>query len=189
MTNTTKIRKNVNVSLQSKQYSKPINDILNDWTDDNLNISIEVCESILLSDKMSKSPTLSNVLTATDLIQKILNLYKVEKTDALIENILSQLITVNMPQLNEIILNSISNNDNITNQLNVINLNKENEAVKTESLNDTEKTVLINEKDIIKKPSNDFEYMENANDSDLDNKTEVSCDSEYEIPMNFILND
>lgn len=197
MENSTKIRKNINVSLQSKFYSKPINNILNDWTDDNLNISIEVCNSILLSDKISKSPTLSKVMTTTDLVHKMLDLYKIEKNDTLIEEILSKLISVDMAQLNDIIVNCVSNNTISPNN---------SKPEKKQMVEDTQKYQVVTsdepvvtdevdeptppKKEVKKESSNNFEYTDETLDDKSSNNHEKKDEGvDYDIPMNFLLND
>ncbi|HBF6599515.1 TPA: hypothetical protein KOT48_003681 [Clostridioides difficile] len=97
-----KIRKNINVSIQSKQYNETINNVLNDWEYEGLNISTEVCNSILISDKIAKSPTLLSVLNIYDLTEKILNLYKVNDKDAL-EEALSKLISIKGDEITKIL--------------------------------------------------------------------------------------
>lgn len=107
-----KLRKNVNVSIQSKKYFRPINNILKEWEDNSLNLSTEVCESLLLSNKISKSPTLLKVVNVCELAEKILNLYPIDDTDKtqMIENVLSQIVQVDTSQLTDVIssLNSVN---------------------------------------------------------------------------------
>lgn len=110
MTKQTKIRKNINVSIQSKKYNEPINDVLTNWEEDGLNISTEVCNSILLANKIAKSPTLLNVMNIYDLAEKILNLYQVDEVENSLEDILSKLINVNGSELTEVI-NATFNGD------------------------------------------------------------------------------
>ena len=44
----TKVRKAINVSLQSKKYTDTINEIVQEWESQNLNISSETCDATLL---------------------------------------------------------------------------------------------------------------------------------------------
>ena len=48
------VRKAINVSLQSKKYSESINEIIKDWEEQELNISAETCEALLLVHRLKK---------------------------------------------------------------------------------------------------------------------------------------
>lgn len=114
MNNTNKIRKNLNISIQSKKYSMTINDILNKWDDEDKNISTEVCESILLSNEIYKSPTLINIIAIYKLIQQLIDLYDL-KDDDVIELILSDIITIknnNLPKIVESLCKKKYSNEN-----------------------------------------------------------------------------
>ena len=44
---THKNRRAINISLQSKKYAEPINEMIQSWEDENLNISTQVCDALL----------------------------------------------------------------------------------------------------------------------------------------------
>lgn len=70
--NVSKTRKNINISLQSEKYGEIINAILNEWDKEGLNISTTACDNLILANKISKSPTLLNVINLYQLSEKIL---------------------------------------------------------------------------------------------------------------------
>lgn len=103
-----KTRKTINVSLQSKKYSDPINRIINEWEDDGSNISVEVCENILLFEKFDKSIVLSNIKNVYELIEKIVALYyplDSDKASMKIEELLSEVISVDNGKLTSALAN------------------------------------------------------------------------------------
>lgn len=92
--------KTINVSLQSKRYAEPINNIVAEWKADGLNVSTETCESILLKNKVDKSATLLQVLSALDLVEKLLKIKGIEDVET-VETILNKMISINMNGLTE----------------------------------------------------------------------------------------
>lgn len=102
-----KSKKNINVSIQSKKYSQPINNILNDWDNNGLNVSTEVCESILLANKIASSPTLLSVIKMYELTDQILSLNKFDNNEKTLEDIISLLIKINGEGLTNIFLNKL----------------------------------------------------------------------------------
>lgn len=98
-----KVRKNINVSIQSKKYTEPINSILNVWEGDGLNISTEVCDSILLADKIAQSPTLLSVMKIYALLEEILELNGANEDS--LEEALSKLIIVKGSELTKVLCN------------------------------------------------------------------------------------
>lgn len=127
-----KPKKTINVSIQSKKYSGPINRILDKWEKNGLNASNEVSENILLVDKLNKSITFSNMFNIYELIEKMVGLYEdLDSQSAFmkIENILSQVITIDnsklgsvLALLNEEYINSMNNK---TSKLNNVTIQKE----------------------------------------------------------------
>lgn len=102
-----KEKKNINVSIQSKKYSKAINNILNDWENNGMNVSTEVCESILLANKIASSPTLLSVIKMYELTDQILSLNKFDNNEKTLEDIISLLIKINGEGLTNIFLNKL----------------------------------------------------------------------------------
>lgn len=103
------IKKNINVSIQAKKYHSKINEILNNWESDGLNFSTEVCESILLANKIASSPTLLSVMKIYDLTDQIFSLNKFDNNGKTLEDILSLLIQVNGEGLTNILCNNSKN--------------------------------------------------------------------------------
>ena len=49
---THKNRRAINISLQSKKYAEPINEMIQSWEDENLNISTQVCDALLFVERL-----------------------------------------------------------------------------------------------------------------------------------------
>lgn len=90
--------KTLNVSLQSKKYGPSINKIVEKWKEDGLNISPEVCKSILMKDKIESNATLLQVLSAYDLVEKILKMKGISD-ETMLESIFSEMIKIDMNKL------------------------------------------------------------------------------------------
>lgn len=134
------LRKSLNVSLQSKKYAEPINKLLDIWKDEGLNASTEVCENILLCDKIKKSFTLVNVLNAYNTAEQMVKLcnhnLSNEELNKIIDSVITSAIVIdnnklidNIKNLNNKLLtqtpaeepnidNSISNNTDMLNTIN-----------------------------------------------------------------------
>lgn len=175
MKNNYKLKKNLNISLQSKKYTEPINKIIKKWEDEGVNISVQTCELILLFDKYNKSLTLSNIKNVFELIEKMVSLYaplNTEESEFLIEEILSDCIKVDNNQLT----------------LSLSKLNKR----KSEMLKDKES--LINNKkdynDIKDELVKDELVVETNNQETYETivNTEVKNNTANEIPMDFFIN-
>lgn len=171
-----KLKKNLNVSLQSKKYTEPINKIIKKWEDEGINISVQICELILLFDKYNKSLTLSNIKNVFELIEKMVSLYaplNTEESEFLIEEILSDCIKVDNNQLT----------------LSLSKLNKR----KLEILKDKE-PLITNKKDCddIKDElvieGNRQETYKTMINTEVKNNTEIKNNTENEIPMDFLIN-
>lgn len=102
-----KERKFINISI-SKKNKEVINKILNNWNKNNIDIAPKICEEIVLMNKLEKSPTFLNMLTAYELIEKILKISmdNVEPSD--IENILEKIVSIDTSKINSVINNKSS---------------------------------------------------------------------------------
>lgn len=103
------IRRNINVSVQSSQYSTEVNKIIDSWEHLGLSISTQACESIILAQKVASSPTLLSVMKLYDLISQILCLNPAGNNDKNLEEIISSVIKINGNGLTDIINNQFSN--------------------------------------------------------------------------------
>ena len=121
-----KQRKTLNISLQSKKFSKRINDLANKWDEEGENLSTEVCKSILLVDELNKSITFTNILNMYELVKKMVYLYyptdsvegerKVEELFSKIISIDTNTLSASMQTLSKEALNSQLNiNSNVSN--------------------------------------------------------------------------
>lgn len=212
-----KIKKNVNVSIQSKKYALPINKILQEWEDNSLNISTEVCESLLLSNKIAKSPTLLKVINVCELAEKILNLYSIEDSQKaqMIENVLSQIIQVDTTKLTTAIseLNNINVglpvqnkemplNNSLNNEVSVT-YEKESTPIiepKIESQTNNFSNEVISNKETSSEENNGTpvpnrrqlrnlgKKTEPASNKDMDGLDDRYNNPEYNIPDDFIFN-
>lgn len=106
-------KKTINISLQSKKYYKTINDILEEWDNNDLQASTEVCESIIWANKFNKSITLVGIVNAYNTAEKMIELYsagrKVDNLDEKLEAILSSAISIDMNKLIEAVKEQCSN--------------------------------------------------------------------------------
>lgn len=100
-----KPKKTINISLQSKKYYEPINEVLAEWEKNGLQASTEVCESILWSKKLNSSMTLISVLNAYSTAEKMLSLYSMgaeyDDLESKLEAVISSAITVDVNKLIE----------------------------------------------------------------------------------------
>lgn len=165
-----KIKKNINVSIQSRKYSNAINTILQNWEEDGSNVSTEVCESILLANKVANSPTLLSVMKLYDLTEQILYLNGVDDTEQKLEDVLSLLIKVNGEGLTDIINSSFKNTTK----------NKKKES-NNSLLRGEEKNIKNNKEDDTIAVSSDEDLLNDIEDIDED--------EDYEIPSDLLFND
>lgn len=167
-----KKRKTINVSLQSRKYSEPMNELINKWEEDGDNISIQVCETLLKWNELQKSPTMLRIFNMFELIKKSIELYGIND-DKKIEEILSSVVKFDATGLNEIFLTmsqiESSNTKKVENIVSKIPIEKE-------TINNTlpkeERPKVV----IPKEP----EKVEEHND--------VPFDGDVDIPMDFLMN-
>lgn len=158
-----RIRKTINVSLQSKKYCGPMNELINKWEDDGCNLSIQVCEQLLKLDKLEQSATFLNILNAFELTEKLAAVYKIDDKNK-IEEILSKVIKLDTANLSEIFM--------------TFNQIQESPIVETKRNVESSKPI---EKPIIK-----VEPIAESVDTTDDTDDEESIGSE--IPMDFLFN-
>ncbi len=103
-----RIRKTINVSLQSKKLGGPINELINRWEADGSNLSVQICENLLRLDQLEHSGTMLKVLNLFDLTKQTASIYNI-KDEAKIEEILSRAITINPSVIAELFLSDTNN--------------------------------------------------------------------------------
>lgn len=91
-----KDRKSLTVSLSSKSNRDSINRIVADWEKEGLNVSVEICNCILLANKINKSPTLLSVISTYELTEKMLKLSNQDINKEQVEQIVSKMINLNI---------------------------------------------------------------------------------------------
>ena len=97
-----KERKTINVSLQSKKYLDPVNKILNEWEEDSLNLSTQICETLLLVDKLKKSATFANVMAMYELIERMMKVYHIEDESQL-NAIFAEVVQIDNAKLTQLL--------------------------------------------------------------------------------------
>ncbi|HCL4480354.1 TPA: hypothetical protein N2D99_002442 [Clostridium botulinum] len=106
-----KLRKSLNISIQSKKYYMPINKIIKEWENKGLSMSTNVCETLLLGYKLSNSIELSKLVNTFEMISKTLSYYyneeNIEEYMKAIENVFSKIISVDGEKLSEFLSNPI----------------------------------------------------------------------------------
>lgn len=136
-----KTRKTINVSIQKKNSDK-LNDILNNWDEEELNLSNEVCKCILFKNELENNQVTQSLISTLNLIKITLknkNLFEKSYDEAFItalKNIIS--ININTQELCSLVENDLyfsnvsktdnSSNDNLKHNLNTYkNFTKNNE--------------------------------------------------------------
>lgn len=162
-----KNRKTINVSLQSKKYSGPINDLINRWEEDGNNLSVQICENLLKLDQLEHSGTMLKVLNLYELTKRTANIYNI-KDETKIEEILSKAIIINPSAITEIFIG----NSNTTSRETVEQINympPVTQPVERQELTQVDRQ---NESSLLDNPINDVPFS--LDDGD--------------IPMDFLLN-
>ena len=173
-----KERKTINVSLQSKKYLDSVNKILNEWEDDSLNLSTQICETLLLMDRLKKSATFANVIAMYELIEKMMKVYHVED-EAQLNKIFSEVVSVDSSKLTHLL--SQLNQENKTQQNVVIS---ETNPVIQEVENRVENTT--ENVDVAHNTEQPKEKKE-ANTPTTASE-ELAITGEFEVQMDFLLN-
>lgn len=96
------VRKAINVSLQSKKYSESINEIIKDWEEQDLNISAETCEALLLVHRLKKLSSLSNIFNIVKMLDNLASIYHYD--DSNIDNMLNQIIHIDNEKFSQILI-------------------------------------------------------------------------------------
>lgn len=154
-----KLKKSINISIQSKKYLNKINSILKEWNEEGLTPSNVICEDILLGYTISKSASLIKIVKLLEMIESILSInYKKDSVEyqLALEEILSKSINIDMSKINSMLISEIQNKsvNNLRDNLDDI---KKEEAHKTSS-ND----IGISEESINKFNSNeDDDFLDN----------------------------
>lgn len=150
-----KLRKSLNISIQSKRYYIPINEIITEWEEQGLSLSTKVCETLLLGYRLSNSVELSKLVNTFEMISKTLShYYNEENTEEYmkaIENVFNKVITVDGETLSEFLSNPIrySNSENASQVVKKHSISEPQKEVVTKTKNEvipqTEKTNSVNE--------------------------------------------
>jgi len=98
----TKVRKAINVSLQSKKYTDTINEIVQEWESQNLNISSETCDALLLVHRLKKFSSLSNIFNIVKMLDNLSEIY--HYTDEDIDKMLNQIIGIDNEKFSQILI-------------------------------------------------------------------------------------
>lgn len=98
----TKVRKAINVSLQSKKYTNTINEIVQEWESQNLNISSETCDALLLVHRLKKFSSLSNIFNIVKMLDNLSEIY--HYTDEDIDKMLNQIIGIDNEKFSQILI-------------------------------------------------------------------------------------
>lgn len=97
-----KERKTLNVSFQSRKYLHDINEILNEWDEEGLNLSTQICDNILLVHQIKQSMTFGSVLAVYELIERMMKVYHIEDSSQL-ERIFSEVVQVDNRRLSQLL--------------------------------------------------------------------------------------
>lgn len=171
-----KRRKTINVSLQSRKYNEPMNELINKWEEDGDNISIQVCETLLKWNEFQQSPTMLRIFNVFELIKKSLELYNIEDENK-IEEVLNSVIKFDATGLNEIFLTmSQLQGSNIKKVENIV----QSPTTKVEPITE----VHIKEDKPITIPTPKVEQLKD----DVNLEKEVPFEEDIDIPLDFLIN-
>lgn len=179
-TSKTKIRKNINVSIQKRNFDK-LNCILNNWDDEELNLSNEVCKSILFKNELENNPLTQTLLSTLNLIKTNLknkNLFDYPSDEALfiaLKNIIS--IKINATELSSFLEDDFyfatSTNSPNTNSLDNIQdtiINNKNTSTDVENNNiNSEFAIDITQEDNINSTNSNSKNLSHKNDTTTNN--------------------
>lgn len=170
-----KERRTINVSLQSKKYLEPVNKILNDWEEDSLNLSTQICDNILLVNQLKKSVTFGNVLAVYELIERMIKVYHIDDESQL-EKIFSSVVTVDNGRLTYLLSqfnNSTSKAEPVQTEIAV---EKKTEVVESKPTEVVETFVAPNTENKTQEVDNEISVTKEDDDDD------------FGIPLDFLLN-
>lgn len=179
-----KERKTINVSLQSKKYLDSVNKILNEWEDDSLNLSTQICETLLLMDRLKKSATFANVIAMYELIEKMMKVYHIED-EAQLNKIFSEVVSVDSSKLTHL-LSQLNQEQNISSKKGVVEETKP--FVQTTENRVKEESTTTEEVDIKHDTEQLKEKEEVVNTQNSQANEELAATGEFEVPMDFLLN-
>ena len=97
-----KQRRAINISLQSKKYAEPINEMIQNWEDENLNISTQVCDALLLIERLNNFTSLSNIFKIVNMLGGLSSIYGY--TDENIDEMLNEIITIDHDKFSKILI-------------------------------------------------------------------------------------
>lgn len=166
-----KDRNTINVSLQSRKYREPMNKLIHSWEEDGNNLSVQICENLLLLEKLQKSATMLKVINMFELTKKTLELYNI-KDDAKIEEIMSKIVLLDASGLNEIFLTM--------NQIQDTQKNTENIETKKITVNEMIEKKL--------EPNNQDNSFEQINKTEPKIEVPIPTLDSLDIPMDFLIN-
>lgn len=95
-------RRAINISLQSKKYAEPINEMIQNWEDENLNISTQVCDALLLVERLNNFTSLSNIFKIVNMLGGLSSIYGY--TDKNIDEMLNEIITIDHDKFSKILI-------------------------------------------------------------------------------------
>ena len=175
-----KERKTINVSLQSKKYLDSVNKILNEWEDDSLNLSTQICETLLLMDRLKKSATFANVIAMYELIERMMKVYHIED-ETLLNKIFSEVVQVDNLKLTQLL--SQLNQEQKPQQSNTIR--EEHQQINTQHIEKQEVIVeKVDEKTEIKTDTKEKPQVP----PNIQTNDELAVTGDVEVPLDFLLN-
>ncbi len=178
-----KERKTINVSLQSKKYLDSVNKILNDWEEDSLNLSTQICETLLLMDRLKKSATFANVIAMYELIEKMMKVYHIED-EAQLNKIFSEVVSVDSSKLTQLLSQL---NQETKPQPSTVIVEETKPIVQTVESRADETPIItetIENKPVVNQPQKKEEQQTIPTQAN----EELAVTGEFEVPMDFLLN-
>ena len=185
-----KIRRAINISLQSKKYMDPINEMVQEWEENNLNISTETCEALLLVHKLKSFSTLSNILNIVNMLESLSSIYNYSEED--IDHMLNQIVSIDNEEFSKILigLNTVGQEPKIKQKKEKKPEEKIEIPVKEkieEKRVDEKKEIKIEEKPS-EKMKRKIEEMKEETLEKTETINEVNETNDVNVPMSFLMN-
>lgn len=183
---THKNRRAINISLQSKKYAEPINEMIQSWEDENLNISTQVCDALLFVERLKRFSSLSNIFKIVNMLDGLSSIYGY--TSENIDEMLQEIIMVDNDRFSEILirLNDMKFDENVMKKM------KEKRSETTKLLKEETKEKIVentnHEKNLEEIEKKEVQEDKIEKTSEKNQIEEEMTEEMSEIPLDFLFN-
>lgn len=186
-----KTRRAINISLQSKKYAEPINEMIQQWENENLNISTQVCDALLLVERLKQFSSLSNIFKIVNMLESLSTIYGYSEKN--MDTMLNQIIHIDNDKFSEILieLNDVQFDETVMEKMKekrMEQLPRQKEERKMEE----ETSILTEEKkeEITERKETEEKNLEKLEKKEETIETEIEeiPEETNEIPLDFLWN-